>query len=282
MPGRIASVLARSCHPVPSAAVTVFGVLLSVRAGNSGATTAILALAVLSGQLSIGWSNDRIDAIRDRRTGRTDKPLSAADAPLGVVDAAIAVSVGATVAFSLALGLLAGVVHLGAVAAGWSYNVALKSTWASWVPFALAFGALPAVATLALPGHPAPAAWLAGAGAALGVAGHLTNATPDLADDRRTGVVGFPHRVGARAALTLATLLLAAASALVVFGRPGTPGVLTLVAFGAVVATAAAGLVAARRRPDSRWPFLGIVVLVGVDLVLLMAIGSSHELLAGH
>ena len=41
---------------------------------------------------------------------------------------------------SLASGLLAGLAHLVGVAAAWAYNLGLKSTRISWVPYAVAFG----------------------------------------------------------------------------------------------------------------------------------------------
>src|SRR5581483_4954960 len=114
------------------------------------------------------------------------------------VDRAIALALAATVALSLMLGLAAGLLHLAAVGFGWAYNLGVKSTLWSWVPYAAAFGALCAVATLAVHPHRSPPLWLVGAGAALGVVANLTNALPDLAGDRQTGVRGLPHAWGAR------------------------------------------------------------------------------------
>jgi 4-hydroxybenzoate polyprenyltransferase len=270
----VVRLLVRSCHPAPSVAVTVFATVLSILVGNTAGTTVLLAFAILTGQLSIGWSNDRIDAARDRRTGRADKPLAANAAPRRVIDIAIAASLVATVATSLALGVWPGVTHLLAVACGWSYNVALKSTWLSWLPFALAFGALPAIATLALPGHPAPAPWVVAAGALLGIAAHLTNTVPDLDDDRANRVVGFPHRIGARAALVLSTVLLAGASVLIVLGPRGGPGTLDWIGLGLVTVLAVISL------STSRFPFYAIIALVALDLLLLVLGSSSADFLA--
>ena len=132
------------------------------------------------------------------RVAKTD-PRIAAYADADECNAAIGVALLVTVAFSLSLGWRAGLLHLAAVGCCWLYNAWLKATWLSWLPYAAAFGALPAIATLALPTHPAPAAWVVAAGAAFGVAANLTNALPDLADDRLTGVAGLPHRIGTRA-----------------------------------------------------------------------------------
>jgi len=38
-----------------------------------------VTIAVLLGQLSIGWQNDWTDAERDRAAGRADKPISAGE-----------------------------------------------------------------------------------------------------------------------------------------------------------------------------------------------------------
>jgi 4-hydroxybenzoate polyprenyltransferase len=45
--------------------------------GTSGWALVIVALAMLSGQLSIGWSNDYIDAQLDRNIDRRNKPVVA-------------------------------------------------------------------------------------------------------------------------------------------------------------------------------------------------------------
>ena len=69
--------LALACHPAPTVAVTVFAVAMAAGADAPVATTALVGAAVLAGQLSVGWSNDWIDADRDAAVGRTDKPVGA-------------------------------------------------------------------------------------------------------------------------------------------------------------------------------------------------------------
>lgn len=267
--------LVRSCHPAPTLAVTAFATVLVAVAGNDAATCAVAAVAVLTGQLSIGWSNDRIDAERDRRSARIDKPVARGEVSVRTVDGVIAVALVATIVCSLALGRAAGLVHLGAVACGWLYNLWLKGTWLSWLPYAVAFGALPGVATLALAEPTAPAAWAVAAGALFGVVANLTNALPDLAADDETGIRGLPHRLGARASLILATALLVAASVLVVLGPPGGPNALGWTGLGVNLAAALGGLAWAWRQPASRSAFYGIVVIVAVNVVLI-AITGHH------
>jgi 4-hydroxybenzoate polyprenyltransferase len=265
--------LARASHPAPTLAVTVFSALLAASAGTPLRTSILLVAAVLAGQLSIGWSNDRIDAARDRAVGRTDKPVAAGALPLRTLDGALAAAVIGCVGLSAALGWRAGLTHLGAVACGWLYNAGLKSTALSWLPYALAFAALPAVATLALPTPAAPAGWVLATGALLGSAAHLANAVPDLAEDRRTGVRGLPHRLGARGSLGLAAALLLAASVVVAVGPRRPPLPAGWVGLGLNVVLVLAALPAALQRPAGRAPFHGIMAVAGIDLVLLLATG---------
>ena len=105
-------------------------------------TDAAIAVAVLAGQLSIGWSNDLLDADRDRDSGRTDKPLArAAVGRLHHRRAHPAAALAVAIVVSAGIGLRFALLHLGAVRARWLYNLGLKSTWWSWLPYALAFGA---------------------------------------------------------------------------------------------------------------------------------------------
>lgn len=272
---RTADRLARSCHPAPTVAVTAFSVVLGAVAGNTIPRIALIAAAVLAGQLSIGWLNDRVDAGRDRQVERTDKPIAMGELAPRTADIAIAAAVAATVVLSLALGWRAGLLHLAAVGCGWAYNLGVKSTPFSWLPYALAFGALPGVATLAVPGHPGPAAWVVAAGALMGVAANLTNALPDLVGDRATGVVGLPHRLGARTSLLLAVILIVAATACVAFGPAGAPQVISWVVFAVALVAGTAGVWTFWSRPDSRWAFYAIMAVAVLNLVLIVVTGNQ-------
>ena len=125
--------------------------VLALAVGLEPVTALLVVAAVLTGQLSIGWSNDLIDLARDLRTGRSDKPLATGAIAPGPVRVACRSALAATVVLSLALGWLPGGAQLVSVAAGWAYNLRLKSTVWSWLPYAVAFGALAAVPSLALP-----------------------------------------------------------------------------------------------------------------------------------
>jgi 4-hydroxybenzoate polyprenyltransferase len=256
--------LVRASHPEPGLAVTVLAMLLAITWDASVGTTLQIGLAALSGQLTVGWCNDLVDRDRDRRSGRRDKPLATGALGAPTVRAATVVALAVTVAASLSLGLRAGALHLGLVATGWAYNLGLKRTLLSWLPYAVCFGSLPVVVSLAARGDAGPA-WTIVAGALLGTGAHLVNAVPDLEDDRRTGVVGLPHRLGARRSIDLATgLLLAGTVVTVVVPVEGIDAVAV-----AALALCAALLVVGRMGPRA-WSFRAVLGIALVDVVALV------------
>lgn len=237
---------------------------LAVAGDTPPARTALIVAAVLTGQLTIGWTNDLIDRGRDRAVGRRDKPLATGELTVRRVQIACGIAVAATVVLSLSCGLVAGLVQLICVAAGWTYNLGLKATAWSWAPYAVAFGALPIFVTLAGPTGALPPAWIPVVGALLGVGAHLVNALPDFADDEATGVRGWPHRLGARRTRVAAVIVLGAASLVVVVASDGTLP-LRLAALLLVAGLAAVALGARGRAPF--WAAVGIAV---VDAALLV------------
>ncbi len=266
--------LALACHPIPTAGVTAISAGLAALAGLSFPVGAVFCSAVLAGQLSIGWSNDWIDAARDRSARRLDKPVAGGDIAPGAVIISAVVALLAAVGLSLSLGWRAGLAALVLVAAGWLYNLGLKGTVLSFVPYACGFGALPVAATLALPGHPWPAWWAVLAGALLGTAAHAANVLPDLEADRETGVAGLWHHFGARRTAIAGPVVLLAASAVVLLG-PGHPVAWKWLALAGIAALAGAGIVIGLRMPGGRVLFAATIALAGIDLVLFAASGSN-------
>lgn len=267
-----AGALLRASHPEPTVAVTAVATALAVSSGL-GPGSLWVGAAFLSGQLSVGWSNDWVDRDRDVRTGRSDKPVARGEVPLPTVRAAALTAAAACVPLSLAMGLRPGLVHLLAVVAAWAYNVRLKATALSWAPYALAFGLVPSIIVLGLPGAPWAAWWATAAGALLGVGAHLANALPDLDDDAATGVRGLPHRLGARASAAAAAGLLLTATGLLALG-PGDAGPVEVLVLVLAAAVTAAGLVRARR-PGSRAAFRAAMVVAVLGVGLLVARGAQ-------
>jgi 4-hydroxybenzoate polyprenyltransferase len=266
--------LVRAAHAPPTVAVTALGTAVAASTGRGFAGCALVAATLLTGQLSIGWSNDVIDTDRDVAAGRRDKPIAAGGVSRRSVAAAAAVAVALCIPLSLANGWRAGLAHLVVVAGGWAYNLGLKRTAFSWLPYAVSFGALPGFLVLGLPGSPSPPHWVLLAGALLGVGAHFLNVVPDLADDLAAGVRGLPHRIGEQGARAGGAVLLAAAAASVTFGPPGAVPAWAYVGLAAAVVLAAAAAVLGRV-PGSRAPFLLALLTAAVAVGLLVGRGSA-------
>jgi 4-hydroxybenzoate polyprenyltransferase len=267
--------LALSCHPIPSVAVTALAAGLTALADLPPGQAILVPAAVLTGQLSIGWSNDYLDAERDRLVDRSDKPVAAGAVSARVAGVAAGVALTLTLVLSAALGWPGGAAALVTVLCGWLYNLGLKSTILSWLPYAIAFGMLPAIATLSATPSRLPALWAMTAGALFGVAAHLANVLPDLSQDASTGVRGLPHRLGAKGTALVGAGLLLAVSAVVLFGPGGQPGLWRWAGFGAAVLIAATAAASAYRDPSARRFFLAIILIAALDLAFFALSGTG-------
>ena len=170
---------------------------------------------------------------------------------------------------SLLSGWRAGLLHLSAVAAALTYNAGLKSTVASPVPYAVAFGILPAFVTLGLPGHPLPPLWAVVSAATLGCGAHFINTLGDQDDDIRLGVLGMPQRLGRTTSLAVGASLLAGAVAVLAFGPRGRPGAAVILLF-AVAMLLVLGVVVSARSKYARiaWPLTLTTALIAVALLI--------------
>jgi len=225
-----------------------------------------------AGQASIGWSNDYLDRDRDAAAGRTEKPLVSGPMSPGLVLVAALVTAPLSVALSLPVGVPEAGVMLAGLGSAWTYNLGLKATALSWVPYALSFGLVPVYVWRAA--DDVPPAWLVVGGALLGVAAHLVNVLADLETDRAASIRGLPHRLGPRRSLLLACVLLAAVlSLLLVFGGPVDEGRLgaAALAAGLVIGVAWAGL---RARPR-----LGFRLTIAAASAIVLLVALSPDAL---
>jgi 4-hydroxybenzoate polyprenyltransferase len=267
--------LAGACHPAPTVAVTTVSVLVAIGLGLTAGRVVLLGAAVLTGQLSIGWSNDRIDASRDVITARSDKPAATGRVPLAVVAGAACVALLSTIVLSALLGPWAAAAALTLVAAGWAYNLGLKGTVLSGVAYLVGFGALPAVPYLAGPGHAWPPWWAPVTGALLGFGAHFANVLPDLSDDATTGVRGLPQRLGRQAGVMVMAAALAAASVVLGFGPASASLAFAIIASALGVAGATAAAVVASRVPDSPAAFRLTMAIAVLDVGLLIVVAAT-------
>jgi 4-hydroxybenzoate polyprenyltransferase len=266
--------LALSSHPGPTATVTVLAAGLAVALGYGAGRVVAVALAVLLGQLSIGLSNDWIDADRDR------KPVARGEVTVGQVRAAALGTAAACLVASAALGPAFLLAHVVLVGAGWAYNAGLKRTALSVAPFVVAFGILPTVVALGAADLVPAAAWATATGAVLGVSIHFTNVLPDLEDDARTGVRGLPHRLGrvpsglvAFGALALGAVVVMAGPVLADPAHAVTP--LAVAGLVVTLGIAAWGAVRVVTRPPGRLLFQ-LIMAASLLLVAQIALNATR------
>lgn len=254
-------------HAAPTAVVTVVVVLLAAGLGWSGWPLAGVFVAVVVGQFSVGWSNDAFDASLDKRSQRLEKPTVS----LGITSrelwtaAVIALVISCALSWIVA-GAIGGSWHVFALIMAWLYNIVLSRTWWSWLPYALAFGSIPAFLTYGLNGQ-APSLWLSAACAIVGVSAHIANALPDLELDRQAKVKGLVTSVGHAGATRLSWILLTAGS-VILAAESYTASVWFPVALG--VALSGAALYATWSLSRTAM-FNAILVLVVVQVLVLVA-----------
>ncbi|BCB80311.1 UbiA family prenyltransferase [Phytohabitans flavus] len=269
--------LLRASHPEPGAAVTAAAILLAIGAGHDAAGAALVGLTVLATQLAVGWTNDWLDADRDKLVARSDKPVATGAVSRRAVGIAGLIAAVATPVVGLTLGLPAATAITAALVSALLYNWPLKFTPASVLPYAFSFGTLPAFVILALPDAPRPPLWIVAAGGLLGAGAHFANVLPDLDDDARTGVRGLPHMIGPAWSRAAAAGLLFGATLTLVFGPPGRPSWYGVAAIAAAVLVLTAGWYAGRlassrgARPVA--VFRAVLVVALIDVVLLITSG---------
>jgi 4-hydroxybenzoate polyprenyltransferase len=202
-------------HPGPSLLVTALtvGAAAMARHAAPDASTALrLVLLMLPAQFAIGAANDLLDLSADRGA-KPHKPLvrGAVSRRWAVllVAGGVVLSLAAAGTFGPAV-LLATCVGLGA---GLAYDAGLKRGAMSWLPWWIAFTALPLCAYTAVGRFSRELWWSVPLAALLAVGLNCANALPDIEGDRRAGVVSLPVLLGpARArALAVGSLLACAA-----------------------------------------------------------------------
>jgi 4-hydroxybenzoate polyprenyltransferase len=245
--------LVRLTHPFPSLLDGGATLAIALLAGGRPFDALRLAAAMVALQASIGTINDLVDVPRD--TGRKlGKPI-----PAGLVGpttatllALIAAAVG--LVLSLPSGLATGVVAVAILAVGLLYDLWLRGTAWSWLPFALGIPLLPVFAWLGATGRVpelflvlVPTAFISGAGLA------IANALADIERDAEAGVRSVARHMGPAGAWTAHAMLqatvVAVAGASLLGAGAGIP--LLLGAAGATVVLLAG--VSLTRNASAAW-----------------------------
>ena len=203
-------------HAAPAFAVVGIGLafgLVAMRAEPRWDRLALLAGLLIGNQYAAGALNDAVDADADAAAGR-DKPIQrGVISRRAVATAAVAAGV-ASLAFGAALGPATFLLAVVGLACAWSYDLWLKGTMFSALPFAVAVPIVPLFGYGAAGRFPAVLWWAWPIGALLAVATHLADALPDVERDRATGVRGLATRLGVGRAAAVAAACYAAAVAI--------------------------------------------------------------------
>jgi len=168
--------------------------------------------AIFCGQCIIGWTNDLVDFKTDRSAGRLNKPLVAGELNATTLRVLIPIMVMLTTFISLLspLHLKGTLLHVAGLMSATLYNVWLKRTVLSFVPYIVSFALLP-VAIYSTVSKNAPV-WLVAAFATVACSFHFLNVVKDIDVDRKQGVIGLPQRSGKRISQIIAIGLLGLAA----------------------------------------------------------------------
>ena len=260
--------LVRLVHPFPSILDGIVSAAFALVATGSPQVAAGIGLSMTALQFGIGATNDLVDAPRDAGH-KPGKPI-----PTGLVSARGARSV-AIAAFGTGIGLaglsggLAAVgLALVVIAIGLSYDLRLKGTAWSWLPFAIGIPFLPIFGWLGASGSlPIAFVVLVPAAVATGAALAISNALVDVERDTAAGSSSIALALGPRTAWSIHLgLLVGVGLAAVASVRPlgGSEVGILAVGVAAVLPPAAAlfGRGGGANRRERAWELEAVAVAV--------------------
>ena len=168
-----------------------------------------IAFGVFTGQLVVGWSNDLYDYEDDLKHNRVKKPLVSGAISRQYLTKWLCFMVPFSFIANLLgpLGFKGGLVYMFGISMGVAYNFYFKYNIFSWLPYALAFAALPSCVVISKDITPPTWMWLGGA--IFRTAAHFINVIKDLDQDRASGIGGLPQRIGKRNSIVAAAFLIA-------------------------------------------------------------------------
>jgi 4-hydroxybenzoate polyprenyltransferase len=173
----------------------------------SASDSLFIAFAILLGQFVVGWSNDLIDFPRDRAAKRLGKPLVAATITQSTLKISIGIVLLSALIISLfsPLGVSGTAIHFLGLLSATAYNLKLKSTLLSVVPYIVSFGALPWAIYVAA--GTKPPTWIVLGFVLFASAFHFLNVLKDLDSDVDQDVMGLPQVLGRQKSILIALLL---------------------------------------------------------------------------
>jgi 4-hydroxybenzoate polyprenyltransferase len=198
--------LLKASHFGPTMLVVSITYVLS-RTQFSATDSLFIAFAVLLGQFFVGWSNDLIDFPRDSAALRLKKPLVAGT----ITEATLRTSIGVALLGALIVSLLSPLgisgtaIHFLGLLSATAYNLKLKSTLLSVLPYMVSFGALPWAIYIAA--GTKPPMWMVLGFILISSAFHFLNVLKDLESDIAQGILGLPQVLGRKKSIIIAILL---------------------------------------------------------------------------
>jgi 4-hydroxybenzoate polyprenyltransferase len=198
--------LLKASHFGPTVLVVAITYVLS-RTQFSASDSLFIAFAILLGQFVVGWSNDLIDFPRDKAAMRVKKPLVAGTITEATLRTSIGVALLGALIVSLfsPLGVNGTAIHFLGLLSATAYNLKLKSTLLSVVPYMVSFGALPWAIYIAAGTR--PPTWIVLGFILISSAFHFLNVLKDLESDIAQGVLGLPQVLGRKKSIIIAILL---------------------------------------------------------------------------
>lgn len=198
--------LLKAAHFGPTVLVVSASLALSFTQFSIG-TACEIAFAIFCGQLFVGWTNDFVDFSRDKAAGRLNKPLVAGTIKVQTLKVCIYLAFCSAVIASLLspLGLNGSAIHLLGLLSATAYNLKLKATVLSVVPYMVSFGALPFAIYIAAGKQ--PPIWLVLALVLFTCAFHFFNVLKDLETDIKAQVMGLPQVIGRTKSIFMAVIL---------------------------------------------------------------------------
>ena len=198
--------LLKAAHFGPTVLVVGITFVLALTQFSIG-DAAFIALAFLLGQLVVGWTNDLVDFPRDKAAMRFNKPLVAGIITESTLKICVAIALVSALIVSLLspLGISGSAIHFLALLSATAYNVKLKSTVLSVVPYVFSFGALPWAIYLAAGTQ--PPTWIVLGFILFASAFHFLNVLKDMESDIAQQVMGLPQVIGRKKSIVTATIL---------------------------------------------------------------------------
>ncbi|MGI9157487.1 MAG: UbiA family prenyltransferase [Marmoricola sp.] len=216
----------RATHPRQSVLTALVVAVAALFSGRPLREWLVAGAAVLVVKGILGLVNDVVDRERDAATGVTGKPgakpVAEGRLPAGNASFAAVCLMIIAIPLSLQNGYAAALALLGSLLAGLAYELRLRRTALSWLPWAVGFGLLPAFLSYGGWGaglHGAPPTWaMTVLVALLGVGVHFLTSLPDLVADNKSGVRHLPLRLALKTGASRLLVISAAYTALVVVG----------------------------------------------------------------